>query len=134
MRATGQRAGHVIEGSIACYVGPLLIADIRLPVVVLKPGEETPETDGNKAVESAKMYPAVFASYSHADTAIVEAVEKAYEALGMDYLRDVMTLKSGQSWSDQLLKMVEQADIFQLFWSSDASEIERISIYSVRMS
>ncbi len=35
-------------------------------------------------------------SYSHADTAIVEAVEKASQALGMDYLRDVMTLKSGQ--------------------------------------
>jgi hypothetical protein len=119
MRATGQRVGHVIEGSIACYIGPLLIADIRLPVVVPKPGEavEAAETG-----QSAKLYQAIFASYSHADTALVEAVETAYKALGMDYLRDVMTLKSGQTWSDQLLHMIEQADIFQLFWSASSSQ------------
>jgi hypothetical protein len=40
----------------------------------------------------------------------------------MDYLRDVMTLKSGQSWSDELLRMIEQADVFQLFWSTPASQ------------
>ncbi len=122
MRATGERAGHVIEGSIACYVGPLLVADIRLPVVVLKPEESGQIAPAEMATQSARMYQAVFASYSHADTAIVEAVETAYKALGMDYLRDVMTLKSGQNWSEELLNMIEQADIFQLFWSSAASQ------------
>ena len=119
MRATGERAGHVVQGSIACFVGPLLIADIPLAVVVLGGGEEggaAVET----AVQSARMYQAVFASYSHADTGIVEDMERACKALGMDYLRDVMTLKSGQSWSDELLHMIERADIFQLFWSSSA--------------
>ncbi len=130
MTATGERVGHVIEGSISCYVGPLLIADIRLPVVVPRSGDTTTgdTTAGDdgasetaaaeqQATQSAKMYQSVFASYSHADTAVVEAMETACKALGMDYLRDVMTLKSGQSWSDELLNMIEQADIFQLFWS-----------------
>lgn len=121
MAATDKRAGHVVTGTVACYVGPLLIAQIKLPVVVKRPGAAIePEVDG-QAVESAKMYQAVFASYSHADTQVVEAVEAAYKALGMDYLRDVMTLKSGQKWSDQLLKMIEEADIFQLFWSDKSS-------------
>jgi hypothetical protein len=39
----------------------------------------------------------------------------------MDYLRDVMTLKSGQNWSQELLDMIGRADVFQLFWSSTAS-------------
>ncbi len=121
MRATGERVGHVIEGRVACYVGPLLIADVRLPVVVPKPGEESAETEDQR-VASATMYQAIFASYSHADTAVVEAMETACKALGMDYLRDVMTLKSGQRWSDQLLDMVERADVFQLFWSATAAE------------
>lgn len=123
MRATGERVGHVIEGSIACYVGPLLVADVRLPVVVPRPGApvEDPEEAG-PALQSARLYQSVFASYSHDDTPLVEAMEKAYKALGMDYLRDVMTLKSGQSWSDQLLRMIEQADVFQLFWSTPASQ------------
>lgn len=119
MTATGERAGHVIEGSIACYVGPLLIAGLRLPVVV--PRQGGPEEQQKPAVQSARLYQAVFASYSHDDTALVEAMEKAYNALGMDYLRDVMSLKSGQSWSDELLRMIERADIFQLFWSAAAS-------------
>jgi hypothetical protein len=122
MRATGARVGHVTEGSIACYVGPLLIADIRLPVVLLEPEEAGEAAQAEIATESTKMYQAVFASYSHADTALVEAVETAYKALGMDYLRDVMTLKAGQNWSDELLNMIERADIFQLFWSSAASQ------------
>lgn len=123
MMATEKRAGHVVTGSIACYVGPLLIADIRLPVVVKRQGDEAAaDADADQVVQSAKMYQAVFASYSHADTEIVEAVETAYKALGMDYLRDVMTLKSGQKWSDQLLKMIEEADIFQLFWSGSSSK------------
>lgn len=117
MTATGERAGHVIQGSIACYVGPLLIAEVPLAVVVPRPGEASAE-EVAAAVRSARMYQAVFASYSHADTGIVEAMEKAYKALGMDYLRDVMTLKSGQSWSEELLQMIERADVFQLFWSA----------------
>ncbi|HYU30794.1 MAG TPA: toll/interleukin-1 receptor domain-containing protein [Thermoanaerobaculia bacterium] len=122
MIATGDRVGHVIEGSIACYVGPLLVADLRLPVVVPSPGapaEDTPEP--GPGLQSARLYQSVFASYSHDDTPMVEAMEKACQALGMDYLRDVMTLKSGQSWSDELLRMIERADIFQLFWSTPAS-------------
>jgi hypothetical protein len=120
MTATAERAGHVIEGSIAFYVGPLLIADLRLPVVVPRIGAVA--GDSEPAVQSARMYQAVFASYSHADTAVVEAMETACKALGMDYLRDVMTLKSGQSWSNELLHMIEQADIFQLFWSASSCQ------------
>jgi len=120
MRATDKFAGHVVTGSIACYVGPLLIAEIRVPVVVT--GDRAAPADAGQVVQSATMYQAVFASYSHDDTQVVEAVEKAYKALGMDYLRDVTTLKSGQKWSDQLLKMIDQADIFQLFWSDKASK------------
>jgi hypothetical protein len=91
-------------------------------VVVPRPGapaEDAPEP--GPGLQSARLYQSVFASYSHDDTPMVEAMEKACQALGMDYLRDVMTLKSGQSWSDELLRMIERADIFQLFWSTPAS-------------
>ena len=119
MVATGGEVGH-IEGSIACYVGPLLIAEVGLPVAVPDPGAESPGETG-PALQSARLYQAVFASYCHDDTPLVEAMEKAYKALGMDYLRDVMTLKSGQRWADELLRLIEKADIFQLFWSTPAS-------------
>ncbi len=121
VRASAARAGHVAPGSIEFYVGPLLVADLRLDVVVIPEEEAEEELEPGPEVHAARMYRSVFASYSHADTRVVEAVEKAYQALGMDYLRDVMTLKSGQSWSDELLHKIEEAEIFQLFWSTNAS-------------
>ena len=120
MTATGERTGHVIEGSIACYVGPILIASLHLPVKV--PPQGGSEEQQEPTIQTARPYQAIFASYSHEDTALVEAMEKAYKALGMDYLRDVMSLKAGQDWSAELLGMIERADIFQLFWSTAACQ------------
>ncbi len=51
---------------------------------------------------------------------MVNKLEKAYSALGMSYLRDIRILRSGQQWSTTLLKKIEEADIFQLCWSSKA--------------
>lgn len=121
LRASEEGAGQAIEGSVACYAGPLLIADIPLKVVVAST-EGEPAEPSPPQVQSVKIYQAVFASYSHSDRAIVEAVEKAYKALGLDYFRDVMTLRSGQTWSEELLDLIDRADIFQLFWSQAASQ------------
>lgn len=121
VKAAGARSGHVATGSIACYVGPLLIADLPLQILALEAAAE--EASGPPPEPAtAKAYQAIFASYSHQDTALVKAMEKAYEALGMDYLRDVMMLKSGQDWSQTLLDKIDQADIFQLFWSQEAAK------------
>lgn len=131
MNALPLAAGHTIEGVVTCYVGPLLIADIALPLQVAKDGEAilpegaVPGTAPRK-VQSAAMYKAIFASYSHADHKIVEAMEFAYKAVGMDYLRDVLTLKSGQNWSERLLEMIEEADVFQLFWSEKSRRSEYV--------
>ena len=120
--ATGENLGHVAEASLGCYVGPLLVAEIRLPIVLLAPGEAESAAGEQPDPAVAKPYQAIFASYSHDDTALVKAMETAYQALGMDYLRDVMTLKAGQNWSEELLAMIDKADIFQLFWSEQASK------------
>jgi TIR domain-containing protein len=42
------------------------------------------------------------------------------EASGDRYLRDVRDLRSGEEWEPRLLEMIEHADIFQLFWSSNS--------------
>ena len=42
--------------------------------------------------------------------------------LGMQYLRDVQFLRSGEAWNQAIMKKIEEADIFQLCWSSHASQ------------
>jgi hypothetical protein len=44
-------------------------------------------------------------------------LKKAYEALGMTYLRDVENLRAGKKFSKELCDLIEKADIFQLCWS-----------------
>ncbi|MFN8561706.1 MAG: toll/interleukin-1 receptor domain-containing protein [Anaerolineae bacterium] len=78
------------------------------------------------ASDSRPIYQSIFCSYSHKDTQIVERVERVYKALGMTFLRDVVTLRSGQDWDAELLRLIEQADIFQLFWSSAASQSQAV--------
>ena len=41
----------------------------------------------------------------------------AARTLGHSYLRDVDQLRSGQDWQREIERYIDQADIFQLFWS-----------------
>jgi hypothetical protein len=114
--ATDTPLNIAANGYLTFTVEGVIVADIPLSIFVGEIVEETETT-----VAAVHPYPAIFASYSHDDTHIVERVERAYQALGMDYLRDVYALKSGQDWDDQVLALIEQADIFQLFWSTTAA-------------
>ncbi len=107
------------NGALTFTVEGVIVADIPLSIFV---GDGKTRIKADVVTTTVKPYPAIFASYSHDDINIVECVERAYRALGMDYLRDVHTLKSGQDWDDQLLTLIENADIFQLFWSNTAAD------------
>ena len=42
------------------------------------------------------------------------------KATGDQYLMDCLNLRAGQHWKPRLVELIEQADIFQLFWSRNA--------------
>ena len=117
----GFKLNAASEGRISFYVGLILVADINLSVYLSLDvdlvNEERPGT-----ASTANPYQAVFVSYSHLDTHIVEGLEKAYVALGMNYLRDAKILRSGEGWNPALLSKIEEADIFQLCWSEHAKK------------
>ena len=105
--------GQRIDGSVSFYVGPLLIAETQLFVEIR---DELPEGGPRRrhdepsripspflTEESSSAYRAIFVSYSHRDSYIVDQLQKAYRALGDDYLRDVEILRSGEEWSPALL-------------------------------
>lgn len=73
-------------------------------------------------ITSAPGYESVFVSYSTKDSTIVDWLETTYTALGMTYLRDVKTLRSGERWDETLLKLIQGADLFQLCWSTNAKQ------------
>jgi hypothetical protein len=99
------------------FAGPILLAEVafRLPV-----RSEVTAAPIPNARDTARRYRQIFASYSHRDVAVVDAVEQYATLTGDRYLIDARTLRSGEVWDARLRQLIEEADIFQLFWSRNS--------------
>jgi pSer/pThr/pTyr-binding forkhead associated (FHA) protein len=118
-RASKELAGSAVNGKINIFVGPLLVATIKMPLLlegrILQPQDHYLQT-------TADLYKQIFASYSHNDAQIVFTCRNVYKALGFDVLIDIDSLRAGQVFSSALRQMIDNADIFQLFWSEQAAK------------
>ena len=119
-----QRLANAIgNGEITMYAGPLIIGSVKLSMRFVQQSLAPHiEERKNFAEASAYLYKRIFTSYSHQDTPVVLACRNAYKALGFESLIDIDTLRSGQRWNTELMKMIDTADLFQLFWSAGAAQ------------
>jgi hypothetical protein len=104
-------------GAITFTVEGIVVADVPLSIYVS-------ETSSNLQTTSTigDPYRKVFCSYSHDDKQIADRVQAVCEMMDFEYLRDVHTLKAGEVWNPRLLELIQEADVFQLFWSLPASQ------------
>ena len=126
MRAAASLDGQITRGQLTIFLGALILAEINLAVRVNSQQAVFNADDAGSGRErsSARPFRRIFASYSHRDLDVVESVERHARTLGDEYLRDLQQLRSGESWNSRLLQMIDQADVFQLFWSSNAASSE----------
>ena len=139
LSARRETVGGTVRGQLTVYLGAFILADIDLAFRVEETAPAPPTTDqphpwfpaqmavAPAAASSATMgavtatpYRRVFPSYSHKDLAIVRQAEAYGRALGDVYLRDRVALRSGEQWNERLLELIEEADVFQLFWSHNS--------------
>jgi hypothetical protein len=120
VRADTAPEDQAAPGAVLVYQGLTLRAEIPLSIFVTRAAGAA-RTPADFASAIARAYRKVFASYSHRDTPVVESCEAAAQALGDRYLRDLITLQSGQQWNQRLMQMIVEADVFQLFWSRNAA-------------
>lgn len=120
MRAEGAKSGQAVNGVVQFYQGILLRAEVPISVFV---GQAAARLDSPDAFQQAvaRAYRRIFASYSHQDTPVVESCETAARSMGDQYLRDVTLLQAGVQWDPRLIQAINDADIFQLFWSKRAA-------------
>jgi hypothetical protein len=116
VRALPEQAGRTVRGQLRVLYGGLILAELNLSLSVAASGEswslEALEHGG-----SARAYRKIFASYSHGDRHIVDQVTAYATSTGDRYLVDHVELRAGEKWSQALERMIDEADIFQLFWS-----------------
>ncbi len=117
LRASPEMDGHIARGQLSVFLGPILLAEVTLSIRVESKLEAETDTR-TSAVDRARPYRRIFASYSHRDGWIVDQFKRFVETLGDRYLRDCVDLRAGELWDSRLQEMIEAADVFQLFWSS----------------
>lgn len=116
--------GRVGSGDILIFAGPVVIAALRIS---LRFGAQNVQDNRVQAEVSASRYRKIFTSYSHADTPIVQALRHASQALGDESFLDVENLRSGQDWNAALLRAIDKADVFQLFWSRRSAQSQYVA-------
>lgn len=120
MRAESAQPGQAVNGVVQFYQGLTLRGEVPISVFV---GQAVARLDSPEAYQQAiaRAYRHIFASYSHQDTPVVESCESAARSMGDQFLRDVTLLQSGQQWDPRLIQAINDADVFQLFWSRRAA-------------
>jgi hypothetical protein len=116
MRPSVQLAGTTAKGQMRVLCGPLILAELNLSLRVAQ-GDQEPMDDAMEASDTAGAYRKIFASYSHEDANVVRLLSHYARITGDEYLIDHINLRSGEQWSERLKGLIEEANIFQLFWS-----------------
>jgi hypothetical protein len=99
-------------------VGSLAIAQVPLAIHVR---DAYDQHHSEHTTATAQLFQTIFASYAHEDSEVVKACAEVYRALGITMLIDRDSLRSGERWYPELRRFVQEADLFQLFWSSASS-------------
>jgi len=115
LRAHAALNGQVAQVSFSAFFGVILIAQLNFTIRV-----ENGSAQNDIEPVSGAMYRRIFPSYSHRDAEIVRQFELFAGSLGDSYLRDVTQLRAGEQWEPALRRLIREADVFQLFWSSSA--------------
>ena len=115
--AASEMVGSVVRGAVRIWCGPLILGEVSVAISITASAPAVPPP---AVAESAQRYRKIFPSYSRHDRAIVDGFAAVVHAFGDEYLRDVVALRSGEEWRERLLGLIEEADVFQLFWSSNS--------------
>lgn len=111
-----------ITGSVRVYQGPLIIGEI---LIEMELGKAIHSQEVSLDAEATlRRFDPIFASYSHLDTPVMEYFRRQRESIGQKMLVDIYDLKSGEYWSDRLMRMIDESAVFQLFWSENSSRSE----------
>jgi serine/threonine protein kinase len=123
MRASPRVDGQRIRGRVSVFLGSILIAEAPLNVRIESSYSAASSSAAHEQATSER-FKKIYASYSLADTTIAAQFERIAEDFGEQYLRDVRQLRGTGAWGAKLEKLILEADVFQLLWSTSAISSE----------
>jgi hypothetical protein len=98
-----------------------LISQNTVPIGTIKfkvqVAAETHPCESNPTGE-ANRYTKAFISYASKDLPEVLRRVQMLTAVGIEFFQDVLDLKAGSRWSNELYRRIDESDVLFLFWSS----------------
>jgi hypothetical protein len=113
--APGYAEGAAL-GAILFFVGPLLVGEARLAFTI---GREKAHPISNTAALAADTFDAVFPAYAPQDGEVADRFPGVGAQFDNPFLAEILAMRAGE-WDREILKRIEAAERFQLFWSSAA--------------
>jgi serine/threonine protein kinase len=110
--AEGQAAGM-----IQFFVGPLLVGETRLAFTI---GREKAHPISNTATLAADTFDAVFPAYAPQDGEVADRFATVGAQIDSPFLAEILAMRE-REWDREILKRIEAAERFQLFWSAAAA-------------
>lgn len=119
--ARREMAGLSRAGRINVFAGPLLVGTLRMAMIFDEQERIDPLMIEDAAI-TVKPYRSIYTSYSYYDRNVMHASQEMYRVLGLNALLKVDQLRSNQVLSETVRAGIEQAEVFQLFWSQQAAK------------
>ncbi len=120
VRASEKLDGQTLRGSMTVFLGSLVIADVGLTISVDSRATSAAERISLDQAQSARRVRQVFACYSHKDEKVVAELAHVAPLFGSRFLSDRTHLEPGEDRIKGLQRLIRNADMFQLFWSTNS--------------
>jgi hypothetical protein len=113
-------------GRVHFFMNSVAIGEIGFQIFLEKDSKREINEETHTKI-MGNPYRTIFASYAYKDKVVVDyVINSVGDILGDDYV-GAMKLKPGLNWREKIWEMIEEADIFQLFWSPNAEKSEEVT-------
>jgi len=120
VQASVEIDGQTLNGSMTVFLGSVIIAEVLLTISVDSRATSEAERIPLNEPRSARRVRQVFASYSHKDEQVVAELAHVAPLFGSRFLMDRTHLEPGEDRNEGLQRLIREADVFQLFWSTNS--------------
>jgi hypothetical protein len=112
-------------GVVRVFIDRIPIGELRFKIAIVV-GEATTDAIAQRIIMQ-RRYRRAFASYDSADRAEVLRRVQGIERVGVEVFQDVLDLKPGQLWENELYRRLDDCDVVLLFWSAAARDSEWVT-------
>jgi serine/threonine protein kinase/thiol-disulfide isomerase/thioredoxin len=120
VRATADVDGKTLNGSMTVFLGGVVIAEVDLTMAVDSAATPSSEKISLDKAQSARRVRQVFAAYSQRDEQVVAELAHVAPIFGSRFVMDRTHLEPGEDRTLGLQRLIRDADVFQLFWSTNS--------------